>query len=835
MIKEIWFGNKVGAVKNIAPRKITFEQFTTDLLTKLEVIPMTSREFHDLQKVEQSPIKDGRYFCGTSFIAPSRRDTNCGMIQLVCIDIDDEKNYKTAQQNLDALSPFNWFTYTTMSSKPGARRCRIVVDADGEMPADYYPRAVATIGDLLGIKVTTESFTLSQPMFCPKVCKDIELYHDKNVGRPFTEDDINFDLPVSGKMTQEDAQDLGDLMFLESPIDIATEEVQEALNHIDSDCSLKEWIRIAGAIKHQYQADDEEAFRVFVEWSMNGSKFQGEDDCRKTWKTLRANPDKKPATIRTVLHLAKEAGWVRESRTDDAYQEIRAQIETSSTHHQLCKEIPAQMRSTRFPVEDFEALCSMLRKKINQACDFTFPIQKLRNICKYVEEESIYEGQDGRLVNSNQETPEWCKEFYYLNLNGEFYNFKNSTHYTPSSVDFMFSRYLLTKADITDNNAKPSIRPVDYLTNVVQIGMHHSTGYHPAKDKIFKYRGKSFINTYKDTRMSMKCKDKDYEFVKKIITLHVNTLYGEENAEYGKTLLDYLSFCVQNPGFKITWAFLLQGTYGNGKSFLQRLMSMALGYQNVSSIDASVLNQEWTGFAEGSMMLFIEEMRLYDRREHAVMGRLKTITSNEDISISEKYMKLKHIPNVTNYILFTNEKGAIHINEGDRRYYISCTQQQTKQDVDEQMPDTYFEELFKVLKYPEAVRKFFMEYEIRPSFNPKGRAPATEHKKLFVENSKSELEIAIKMVLEDFEQDEVVSSTDLFHLLALDPDNSWGDLRLNNVKLRKALIKMNFIPACDGKRIKIGDKKHTLWLSPHAGPGACEDPKSYFENKGEEL
>ena len=96
-------------------------------------------------------------------------------------------------------------------------------------------------------------------------------------------------------------------------------------------------------------------------------------------------------------------------------------------------------------------------------------------------------------------------------------------------------------------------------------------------------------------------------------------------------------------------------------------MSKALGERNVKSIDASIIHSEYTDYAEGSQLTFIEEMMLYDKREHAVMGRLKTIISNTDISINEKYLKLKQIPNVTNYILFTNEKGSVHINEGDRR------------------------------------------------------------------------------------------------------------------------------------------------------------------------
>ncbi len=832
-LKEIWFGNRVAAVGKIAPQVMTFSQFADKLRNGCERMDATAEEFHAMQKVERSQLKDGRYFCGTSFIAPSRRDTNCATVQVVCIDIDDHESALVANpSNLKkALRDYSWLLYSTVSSRPNALRYRLVVDASGDIPADFYPRCVATIGKLINLPtVSTESFTLSQPMYSPKVCSDVVLdFHSDTSGRPFTESDIDYDIEIKGKVTQSDAEDLGGLMFLEPPLDISTEEIEQALEHVPADCSLKDWVRLAGAIKHQYQGDDEEAFRVFHEWSKTGGeRYTGPTDCLKTWRTIKSNPSKTPATIRTVLHLASKNGWKREtSSEDEGFQTIREAIQQGNTHDILLKSVPAMMQATMLPPEDFEALVAALRKQISAALGIPYPVAKLRKLCRYTAPSHIYETEDGKLVNEKAEAKAWAADFCYIRAFGEYYNTVDHKAYKPATVDAVFGRYMMTPEELLQGIARPATRPSDYLDNVAQIPCYEALCYHPGKPDIFKLNGDDVLNSYRDTSPKPSKDDATYQRVKGIIDRHLATLL--EDTEQARTLLDYLTYTVQNPGAKITWAVLLQGTYGNGKSFLYSLMEKAIGAGNTESIDAAALQEDFNGFAHGSRIVFIEEMRLSERREHAIMGRMKTMVANETLPIRLMYKERYSVPNVTNYVLLTNDKDAIHINKDDRRYYIICTKQQTKADVLRDMPAGYFDTLFSVLEHPGAIRRYFEQRKVSDDFRPKGTAPHTKSKDEFVEHSLSDMDNALDEILEDKEQIEIISGTSIFMELTADIDCMWGDLRPTTSKLSKALARKGYVKM---QRYNVKGQKHTLWRHTTASDEALADPREYYLTGG---
>ena len=832
-LKEIWFGNRVAAVGKIEPRVMTFGQFADNLRNGCERMEVDAETFGSMQKVERSQMKDGRYFCGTSFIAPSRRDTNCATVQVICIDIDDHESALVANPaNLKkALHGYSWLLYSTVSSRPNALRYRLVVDASGDIPADFYPRCVATIGELIDLPtVSTESFTLSQPMYSPKVCSDVTLdFHCDTSGRPFTESDIDYNIEIKGKVTQSDAQDLGGLMFLEPPLDISTEEIEQALEHVAADCSLKDWVRLAGAIKHQFQGDDEEAFRVFHEWSKTGGEsYTGPESCLKTWKTIKSNPDKTPATIRTVLHLASKNGWKRETSSDDEdFQVIREAIQQGNTHDVLLKSVPAMMQATPLPPEDFEALVAALKKQISAALGIPYPLAKLRKLCRYTAPSHIYETEDGKLVNEKAEAKQWAVDFCYIRAFGEYYNKVDYKAYKPATVDSVFGRYMMTPEELLQGIAKPATKPSDYLDNVAQIPCYEALCYHPGEPEVFNFMGDAVLNSYRDTAPKPSKDDATYREVKQVIDSHIATLL--EDKGQADTLLDYLTHCVQQPGSKITWAVLLQGAYGNGKSFLHLLMEKALGEGNTVAIDAAALQEDFNDFAHGSQLVFIEEMRLSERREHAIMGRMKTMVANETLQIRLMYKPRYTVPNVTNYILLTNEKDAIQVNKDDRRYYIICTKQQTKEDVQRDMPAGYFDRLFAVLKHPGAIRRYFEERKISPTFEPKGRAPHTKSKEEFADHSLNDMDTALSDILEDLQQTEILSGTALFTELTLDIDCQWGDLRPTTSKLSKALSRKGYVKM---NRYNIKGQKHTMWRHASACHEAVTEPRDWYLTGG---
>jgi len=813
-MKSIWFGNKVANVKNIEPRNFTFESFVNHLKSSVERIPETVEEYHALQKMERAVIKDGRYFCSSTFISPSRRDTNCALIQIVCIDVDDPAHVQYLQPDYltGALEGFSWCVYSTLSSKPDAKRYRLIVDADGAIPSNYYPRAVASISQLINLPhTTTESFTLSQPMYTPKACADADFeFYSSLDGDTFKESNIDFNLDVGGgRMTLDDAGDLGGLEFLERPLDITREEAEEALTFLPADCGLKEWVRTAGSIKHQFQNDDEEGFQVFHTWSRRATdKYVSESDCAKTWKTLKANPNKKPSTFGTVFYLAAENGWKRESINDSEYGEILSLIDKGGDHVQLTKSIPDKIRQVAFSAGDFELLVGLLQKKIKEALNTAMPIAVLRKMCKYDRSADIYETEDGVLVDGKAEIMAWTDGFVYLTSTGEYFNKNACESYKPTVVDSMYRKFM--KVASKDGTLKTIGRASDYLDSEAQVPIVRGCLYHPGKAKEFKFHGGTYVNVYQDFSPKGKPDALILKETTRILDNHFNLLltgHDRDNVKY------FLAMIIQNPGVKLRWSILLQGHYGNGKSFLAQLMGKAMG-GHVNSVDASKLKGQFNPFATGSRLCVLEEMRLNRNESDEIMEKLKTMVANETVTIERKNRDVVEVPNVTNYLMLTNSRTSLQINEGDRRYYLVKTRQQNEGHVFRDMPEEYFNELFKALGSPAACRQYFENIKIPDSFNINKMPKADQQvRDMFIETSKSDIQLAVEEILkEGMTQRLIVSSTTIFTTIRQDMEGRFGSLKISNSSVSRVLINLNFTKLPN--RVGISGTMHTLWYDP---------------------
>jgi hypothetical protein len=69
------------------------------------------------------------------------------------------------------------------------------------------------------------------------------------------------------------------------------------------------WFRVACGLHHEYQGSDD-GFELFDEWSAAQPGYEGTDDCRKTWDSIKNDTTSgTPITIGTVFQLAMDNGW----------------------------------------------------------------------------------------------------------------------------------------------------------------------------------------------------------------------------------------------------------------------------------------------------------------------------------------------------------------------------------------------------------------------------------------------------------------------------------------------------------------------------------------------
>jgi len=197
-------------------------------------------------------------------------------------------------------------------------------------------------------------------------------------------------------------------------------------------------------------------------------------------------------------------------------------------------------------------------------------------------------------------------------------------------------------------------------------------------------------------------------------------------------LLSYMAACVQHVGFKFQWAPLIQGTEGNGKTFLATAVSRAVGekYSHFpNAADLAGNGSKFTGWLHEKLFIGIEEIFTDGKTE--LQEALKPLITNRKIEIQYKGMDQFTGDNRANFILFSNHKDAVKKTKTDRRYCIFYSAQQSKEDlINSGMSGRFFPEIYDWARdggYA-IITDYLFNYAIPEEFNPAGschRAPST--------------------------------------------------------------------------------------------------------------
>jgi hypothetical protein len=162
-------------------------------------------------------------------------------------------------------------------------------------------------------------------------------------------------------------------------------------------------------------------------------------------------------------------------------------------------------------------------------------------------------------------------------------------------------------------------------------------------------------------------------------------------------------------------------------------MAVCLGGENIRTIHGSALKENYTSWAEGRKMVFIEEIRLHDNNRYDILDKMKGYVTDVTVPVRRMQTDGYEIPNVTNYVMFTNYWDALPINKNDRRYFIISTSFQTKSHIDQFRENNpgYFRELYNILSFNgEAIRWWMLNRKLSDAFQAKEPAPGTETKEL---------------------------------------------------------------------------------------------------------
>lgn len=147
-------------------------------------------------------------------------------------------------------------------------------------------------------------------------------------------------------------------------------------------------------------------------------------------------------------------------------------------------------------------------------------------------------------------------------------------------------------------------------------------------------------------------------------------------------VLAYMAAVVQYPGVKFQWCPVIQGAKGNGKTFLMSAVAYAVGQRYVHPANASELGDGGTKFNSwlyAKLFIIIEEIFVKDK--YHVLEALKPLITNTIIEFQGKGQDQFSGDNRANFMMATNHKDAVPIDEDERRYAIFYTAQQEEADM----------------------------------------------------------------------------------------------------------------------------------------------------------
>lgn len=423
---------------------------------------------------------------------------------------------------------------------------------------------------------------------------------------------------------------------------------------------------------------------------------------------------------------------------------------------------PDISRDSELTIVEREQLAIALQARIRELSGVKLPIAQARRLLA-----------PGQNRTTNEEAPEWAKYWVWVTEQDGFMNIETKQVISERSYNAKYDRFMYQFAQPGESEPRASeLALKTWDTKAVDRAM-----YLPNADLFFTLDGVRYINTYRN--------DLAPAMPEKLTTQHLAAITAIEahagilipDARERRLFLDYLAYCVQNPGAKIRWAVLLKGIPGDGKTAFATMLAHVMGHPNVRTLNSSTLEgSDFSGWGVGQCVVTVEEVKLHGVSRHDVYNKLKPFISNDTVEIHPKGRDPYNVPNTSNYVLLTNYDDALPVDSNDRRIFFLRSPFVTKEQMFLAIKDLtgmdhadYFDRLFDeaIKKHPGALRKWLMERELSPEFRADSRAPVTAFRDLAVDLSMSDDEIAVEAELKNGGEGVYQDLVSVTHLVGL--------------------------------------------------------------------
>jgi len=237
------------------------------------------------------------------------------------------------------------------------------------------------------------------------------------------------------------------------------------------------------------------------------------------------------------------------------------------------------------------------------------------------------------------------------------------------------------------------------------------------------------------------------------------------DAKEARDFLDYLAHCVQFPGVRPHFHFLLMTSQtGTGRGWVGALLRKLLGRKYAVETDLHrLIADNFNDILSGAITVVCNEVKAPASERFSQKDRLKSLLTDEVIAINPKYQPRRIEKLCARFLMLSNREDALPLDESDRRVYaVGCA--------DQPRSPAYYAELYGRLTDPAFISSVWLYLKNRDltGFNPGMRAPLNAMKAQLIESGRTdEQQDAVEFVRAC--PWEVIFSSDLYRaILGLD-------------------------------------------------------------------
>lgn len=545
-----------------------------------------------------------------------------------------------------------------------------------------------------------------------------------------------------------------------------------------------QWIKVLAALQTGIE-DQDRAYDIALRWSAQASNFD-QDAFDKKWEEGFKHTRSKLVSFRSLL---AEANDIEEQQRARALATIIPTFQKAATRDEWA-EAAAEFRKTEiFGLARHDAIkvASDRYKELTGRKLSTAEIKK--NLSFRVDPKNL---------------PGWLTPWVFNRATGEFINMRNGASMKERSFDLSMRRYVASQDD--DNALTPVQLAMDLymipvvdgvMYNPIQHGGLENSDWSPVREcenrpEFFRFfespnesfsseNAKIFLNMFRpDTLIDMpeELSKRD----KKNIAI-MKDFFGVQfpNAQEREYVMEYLAYVIKNPGRRINYALIIHGCPGSGKTIIREFLSCILGSANIGLVSNSDIQSNFTKWAEGDLVKFVEEVSVVGHG-YDILNNIKDKITNPIITVRRMHQDSLEVQNTASYIMVTNDPSALPIDDQDRRYAIVASQFQDKNR--DLLPflksePNFFRRFDRAFRQsPGAMRKWFSQYTFRKDFDPSsGHAPLdTEARARMVDMARDDFTDYLSMAIAEEDTPGVMPGLiflpDLVHAFERDVPNA---------------------------------------------------------------